>query len=281
MNFKQFIENPISNFELIGNWEKKDKNRGYSKKDIAILTSPTAVEKIKTKWGKTSQNFDLYFIRSPEAYKMNIGRGEEITSRWEEIKTKLNLGLFQNIAPHEDHITVLYLTNMGDEKIPLTAWMQMHRFAHMVVNTPEFKNFIDKLTKEIKSIAREVYGRSVRTYGINPMSIDIEDNRIVNAITNAIGTMKSARDNKLSRYYEFAYELLAQYLMEGKIKFNILPKVIGKQGTFGRQGNIMVSKIDNMQRTERSEWLNESLAENLSDMCKYMLQSFEGRIFML
>jgi len=37
---------------------------------------------------------------------------------------------------------------------------------------------------------------------------------------NRIGTMRSARENKIKRYFEFYYELFAQYLNSGKITFN-------------------------------------------------------------
>ena len=60
--------------------------------------------------------------------------------------------------------------------------------------------------------------------------------KILKFAAQQIGTMKSARDNKLNNWYEFAYELLAQYMLTGKIKFNPLPESIIKgYGAFGRK----------------------------------------------
>src|SRR5690606_27691325 len=40
----------------------------------------------------------------------------------------------------------------------------------------------------------------------------------------ALGTFKSAREGNLREYFEFHYEMFAQYLLQGEIKFNPLPR---------------------------------------------------------
>ncbi len=53
---------------------------------------------------------------------------------------------------------------------------------------------------------------------------------------NQIGSFKSARENKINRYYEFFYEVFAQYLITGSVKFNPLDKsIIIANLPFGRK----------------------------------------------
>ena len=216
-------EMPITDFQLMGKWGPKDLPRGYTKQDIGILTNPKAVEKIHKQWSNTKQNFDLYFLRSPKAHKhLQVGL---VTPDW----VKQNLQV--DIKPNPNNVTVIFTQNKGDQKIPMTGWAIAHRLGHALIrdrtvglgfaNGPIGRFFsrvqqdFDRMTQQLFPNSRpDVYGRYDKNQ-IKPVHL-----------AYAVGTMKSARDRNLTRFGEFTFELFAQYLLTGKIKFNPLPRSI-------------------------------------------------------
>jgi hypothetical protein len=213
MDFKEWLmaEMPITKFDLQGNWKPKDRFYGYDRKSIGILTNPKAVEKIHKRWSNSKENFELYFVRKP-GVKDFLETGE-VDEQW--VKEKLGL----DIKPAEDTITIIFTNNIGDEKVPMTAWVLAHRMAHAIRSQHEF---MSHFAKEINTMVNDI--------------VSIINNRNTTAIkypkgmiqpihiAYAIGAMKSARDSNLRTFSEFTYELVAQYITTGKIKFNPLTR---------------------------------------------------------
>jgi hypothetical protein len=210
MNFKKWLlsEMPITRFDLQGNWGPNNKSgNGFDKKSIGILTNPKAVEKIHRKWSNTKENFELYFVRQVGASKFNeMG---EVSKEW----VKENLGM--DIQPAEDTITIIYTNNIGANKVPMTAWGIAHRMAHTIARLN--RDFNDHFTREVTRFFNEI---TLKLNGkfkekIQPIHV-----------AQAVGTMKSARDFNLGNFGEFIFELVAQYVITGHIKFNPLTKRI-------------------------------------------------------
>lgn len=201
INFKDWLlsEMPITNFNLIGKWKPEDRKYGYSDKDVGILTNQRAVDKIHRKWSNSKENFDLYFVKAPKAHTFtNVGM---VDSEW--VKKNLNL----DIPANPDSITVIFTNNKGDEKVPMTAWTIAHRIGHVISKD---KNFEYQMAKEI---TRDFDGL-IKHY-FPGMQLTPEK------LARHIGTMKSARDNNLRNFFEFAFECVAQYLTAKKgIYFN-------------------------------------------------------------
>jgi len=67
-----------------------------------------------------------------------------------------------------------------------------------------------------------------RVYGVgskkNKSSDALEDMILLGKFTKELGTMSSARNKKLDNFGEFMFELVAQYIITGKIRFNSLPR---------------------------------------------------------
>jgi hypothetical protein len=94
--------------------------------------------------------------------------------------------------------------------------------------------------------------------------------------------MKSVRDRNLPFFGEFIYELVAQWIITGKITFNPLPKdlELSRRKAWGRP------RWDNTRRSrvpdaEFDQW-NEALqhyAERYTDYLDYVFQGLQGRIF--
>jgi hypothetical protein len=259
--FKNFILNemPINNFSLLGNWNDNAPKRGYNAKDIGILTSQKGVEKIKNQWFRTEENFDFYFVRSAEAVKhVEVGEVSETF-----LKQNLNI----DIAINPKAITVIFTNNMGAERIPMTGWTMAHRLGHAIKNTHEWKILKQEFDNNLKEIAEDLYkfkGNDTR--------------QIFKLIALSIGTMRSVRNKTLLNYNEFLYELFAQFLLTGSIKFNPLSQQLIQSYAWGRP-----SKTYWAGKTETDEYnyvLNnfKNTLEYYFDQC---LGGLVGKIFVM
>ena len=92
--------------------------------------------------------------------------------------------------------------------------------------------------------------------------------------------MKSARDKKMRSWYEFAYEMLAQYLLTGSIKLNPLPQsIITGFGPFGRK------KTRWSQSEEAREAINleelDAIAKEIESDMEMILGAAVGSVFVM
>jgi len=268
MDFKSWIicEMPINQFQLIGKWNQGTQKpyHGYKKDDIGILTNPAGVEKIHKKWSNTQQTFDFYFLRSKEGNKhIEVG---EVSPEW--VKKELAI----DIQPNEDNVTVIFTNNRGTERIPMTAWAIAHRMGHAIRrHSQSWKLFSNLINQDMMRILEDVYGYKVnRQYGYP----DSNGEKALRGLAQAIGIMKSARDSNLVSFSEFLYELLAQYLMTGKIKYNKLPRIIGNSR------NRLYSRVSN---EDLEEWGNilQGDADNHAHYLDTTLSELEGKIFVM
>ena len=123
MRFKQFLEMPINQAELIGKgWNKfppnQKQHQNWDKASYNILTNN--IEKLKNAWSKVPQTFDMYFVKDTNMRK-HLQRGEV-----NEEYVRRELGFKGQI--HQDHITVFFTSNIGADRVPMTPWTVGHRF---------------------------------------------------------------------------------------------------------------------------------------------------------
>jgi hypothetical protein len=234
------LESPIGKFELSGKWSADDKLHGYDKASTKLLTNQRYVEKVKTAWNKTEFLFDLYFVRKPNLRQHSeIGRVD-----LEFVRTQLGL----DIEPNPDAITVIYINNAGDEKIPLTSWILAHRVGHAMARDstksipyngadPSTNRYLygelrREVYKAIDEVAKDIYGTDIRENRSyysdnNSQRQNARKASIKMKVSEALGTFKSARENNLRQDFEMINELIAQYIIKGKITLNkTLPNVI-------------------------------------------------------
>jgi len=264
MSFKQFLysEMPITNFELLGKWGPESKRLyGYNRQDIGILTNPRAVEKIHKLWSNTDFDFDFYFLRSKEAYtKREIG---QVDTKW----VKDNLGI--EIEPRPDTITIIFTNNTGTEKIPMTAWAIAHRLGHAIRREGIFDVY---LMKEVENDFKELLKHA---YGLSTNYQRFSNEKELRALAHAVGTMKSATRGKLVNFYEFVYEIVAQYIVTGHVRFNDLPKnlPLDKKMAWGKPNNTYRRFMGNEE--EYTEW-NEMLHNHAQKYEHYIHDIFGG-----
>jgi hypothetical protein len=281
MEFREFLlsEMPITGFQLKGQWGRDAKRRyGYSQQDTGILENPKAVEKIHRSWSNSKNDFELYFVRSFQASKHREA-GEK-----DKIWIKDNIGI--DIDPKQDAITVVFTNNTGDEKIPMTAWAMAHRLSHAVRMNETFRRHItEELERDTKEILLYVYGVEERNY----WSRDEEyyrnsrtKERYRKALFSAIGKMKSARENRLRNSDEFVHELVAQYIITGRIEFNDLPDplVLDRRMAWGRPNSTTRRVQDKTAHAEYNEILR-SWASKYEYNLDSIFNGLEGKMFVM
>lgn len=260
--FNQFLlrEDSIENIELKGDWDSP-KQYGWNRADTGILKSPIGLERIKTKW-KLDQPVDVYLVKGANAKKF-VELGEV---SYEFIRNKMGL----DILPDSDHITIIYTQNTGAEKIPATPWTLAHRFGHALARkngrggrNDLYENIRNSVNRLFNDLAKTVYGVQLKNdYLGNPENYKI-DRKIRKELGHALGTFKSARDRNLREDFEFVNEIIAQYIITGKIKLNQdFPRILPLSSAWGRASGPYKRN------------LSESEKEDLG----YLIQNAEGEL---
>ena len=276
MLVKQLFEAPIEDITMLGNWEKNSSFRDPI--DRKLLSNTKAQAKIIQKWIKTIVPFNIYFINSPEA-----GRHAEVgavSNKW--LQTNMPKTL-PDLDLRDDAINVLFTNNKGAERVPMTGWIMAHRFGHVVRNEHGFAEAVLETKNTIKNIMDEVYGkRKPRfSYGSNNYEDVGNYERMIIKFYEIIGTFKSAREGNLRNDFEFYYELLAQYMTSGSIKFNPLPRNFGYgKMAWGRHTRHAVT-IHDQENHDSFEDALPRLASELNDTFEQLMHECVGKIFVM
>jgi hypothetical protein len=275
INFKNWLINemPISRFELQGQWGPNAKRAyGFNKQDTGILENPRAVEKIHRAWSNSKNNFNFYFIRSAKAFKhIEVG---EVSHEW----VKENLGV--DIEPVDDTITIIFTNNRGAEKIAMTAWAIAHRLGHAIRRDDIFSRYLtQEIQRDFRELLGEIYGIEKRPSYNNFRG----DEKELRALAQTVGTMRSARQGNLRNFFEFTYELVAQWLLTGRIKFNPLPRtlLLQRRMAWGNPAHrTTTSRLDDTSFAEWNEML-QGYAEKYEHYLDSVFTGLEGRMFVM
>jgi hypothetical protein len=268
-------EVPLGTYTTIGGFEKGASYK--DPRDRAALSHPVTIQKVKDMLKNTSVDFDFYFVNKPGLRKFSE-KGKVpydfIVKPYPE-----GLGLNPNqIEINNNNITVFFVGNTAADKIPMTAWTIIHRVGHVMNRTPQFQDYTKWLDNEFNELLK-IYGKSKENtrYGNNDYKKSRTFDLAKGRLFNSIGTMRSAREGKLSRrYYEFYYELFVQYLKDGKITFNPLTKnlLVG----FGPYGSKSIATTQNL--AEAQEKL-DSIANAIPYLIEDVLGASVGDIFVM
>jgi hypothetical protein len=264
MKIIDLFEAPIEDISHVGDWSR---NSSFKEPDRKLLTNPKAIKKITDKWQKTSVNFNIYLVNNAEANRYTeVGK---VPLQWLEEKMPKTFPL---LDIKHNAVNLIFTNNKGTEKVPMTAWIMAHRFGHVVYRArfPIFYSAEKILLDTMILILQDGYGKhlSLKRY------TGTDTNRILVNFYSIIGTMKSARDKNIRSNYEFLFELLAQYMLSGNIKFNRLPlnAKMGKD-TF----NFVGPDTD----LEYYNGILDDCANELANKFTYLLQSCVGEILVM
>lgn len=262
--------------KTLGNWEDKENKYRWDKPSINLLTNPVGVQKIIQKWSKLPQQFNAWMLKGPGVSKYNeIGQVDEAF-----LTNNLKLKIVPNpTKPDEinidpNAINVIYTQNIGSEKVPMNYWTIAHRFGHTVRrNNKVWNYFTRELEKDIVTVMDNVFGRtpSNNTYGF-----DAAGKTLLKKFANALGTMGSTRKNQLRNFDEFAFELLAQYMITGKVTFNRLPFKMIDRYAWGNPQHIYPRK-QNKNWNDYIEYMEEKYQNILEEIVEYAV----GKIFIM
>jgi hypothetical protein len=258
-------EAPLTDFEPMGNFDKPGPFKGPDKK---LVPHPTNQLKAQKFFENTPYDFRLFFSNISGTGKYN----EYGPMQPDVIKQVFGEYADKIVNGSQDAITVVFVGNTGDAKVPLTPWVMAHRFGHAIqagsrrnsgwhVWTEAEKHFFNN----VNECLTEYYGKTTNSrerswrdsfkYDLTPE---------YNALFNAIGTQRSSRSGLIKRPYEFLYEIFAQYLGTGSIKFNPIPSNLG----YGRQNWGNPSKYLNI----KPEYNDEGERQNIADTLAYDMQ---------
>lgn len=265
---KLLFEAPIEDFKTVGDFSKS--GSGWDKKSSKLLNNPVGIEKIKQKWSKTPYAFNMYMIKKVGASKFSeVGTVDKAF-----LQNELGLDVNEFKLDTDDAITVFYTNNTGDEKVPMTAWIMAHRFAHAIMaSTRKRDSAINASMRAFEKGARDLLVATCNAYRVKP------DQNTMAKAASLVGTFKSARENNIRNDFEFVYELLAQYLITGTIKLNPLPESsdVFSRSVFGR-------KDSQRGTSEEVEEFNDSVEMYARDMQHYaddVLSSCQNKIFVM
>lgn len=267
MTFKDFFnkyllrEDSIENIEMKGDWDAPQQY-GWSKSDAGILKSPKGLERIKTKW-KLDQPVDVYLVKGKNARNF-VELGEV---PFEFVRDKMGL----DILPDSDHITIIYTQNTGAEKIPATPWTLAHRLGHALArkNGMGGKNFLyenirDSVNRLFNEVAKNIYGVDLKDdyFSYNNPEKYKRNRKIRKELGHSLGTFKSARDKNLREDFEFVNEIIAQYIITGKIKFNKdLPRILATSYVWGRASGPYKRNVSESEKEDMGYYIENAERE--------------------
>ena len=302
-------EMPIQ-IQKVGGWGDKARPYGYKKDDIGIMNRERGIEKITRKWSKVKQNFNTYICRSSQCFKhIEVGEVNE-----DFVRNQLGLKIVPNpTKPDEikidpNSINYIITNNRGAERVMLNYWTLAHRFGHAISagrghtgaatnNTYEY--FEREFWADMRRIIEGAYGVKI---SFNGRFVEGRNGRtIMKKVLEAMGTMGSARKAQLREYFEFPHEILAQYIIEQRVKFNNLPRSIKyfkmpeegsyRSGGYGGYGSYeptqtrgFQSSVDSKDELDLESW-NEYIQEGFTDATAYnleqVLESCVGKIYVM
>lgn len=276
-------EAPIVDFQLKGDWNGKG-GKGWDKTSSKLYQKEIGKERLIKMWEKTPYNFEIILLKKAGAQEY-IQHGD-VSSEF--LKKHFDL----EISPEQDKIKIIYTNNLGINKIPATPWTLAHRFGHTLFTSS--KKNSDGLFKEYEGIVKEfliyvlsyVYNQGeyktthfIKNYGTRMSIEDKKSNAILKRLINQLGTFRSARENKVLNLYEFLFELIAQYLITGKITLNKnLPDLLVTKYNWGKPSGYRKNPKYPDETIERDFNKFELEIEN---SIEYILNNAEEKIFVM
>jgi hypothetical protein len=146
----------------------------------------------------------------------------------------------QRLVDKDKNSITVFMSNEGRKaQHILTPWILAHRIAHCFSSSLyPFRNKItgeskyticDKLMTNINNIIKNYLSSVDKNWdtfeGVDIIKLTHREFTKLNRapIYQKVGTFKSARDLTVNGFEEFVHEIIAQYMMSGKITFNPLP----------------------------------------------------------
>lgn len=280
MKLKTLLEVPVKDFKRVGDF---DKAHGFrDPRDRKMIQSDKYKDIVYKKFKNLEHDVNFFFVNTPKANRYT----EEgaVDHNW--VKTNLGDDIAGALSDSydEDAIHVIFTNNKGDARVPMTPWIIAHRIGHALARPQSgfqrgrqftgYDQLVDMVDEMTYYILDEVYGftKKPKTHSFGDRG-QRQNQLMFRSFWHAIGTFKSARDRNLRDYFEVYNELIAQYMITGKIKLNELPKSF-KHGRHGQ-----VSVIDKEAYEELKDL--DRYAYSIELHCDWLLSEALGRILVM
>lgn len=284
MRSREFItisETPLDQYTPFGDFSRPGPFKAIDRK---LVTHPTNQLKTAKFFSKSPYDFRLFFSNVSGTGKYGetgaVSDQQLISMFGDDQASQILEG-----SKDENAITVVFVGNSGDRAVMMTPWIMAHRLGHAIqvgsrVSSGRSNNawaYAEQhFFRAINEILAQYYGiRSASGSDKFQMNLSSE----YTALFNAIGTQRSSRENQVRRPYEFMYEMFAQYLGSGTIKFNPLPKNLG----YGRKvfGRTVTALRGNPEGAEEFNHAANTLSYDMEIMFNDVLGSCAGRVFVM
>lgn len=201
-----------------------DKGTGFGKVDQDILTSKKGMAKIVRAFKNTPHNFEVFFINNDRVHGDDETDNADVDGQARIHKAGV-MRASGNIEGKPGVIRVVLLSNLSpfdQGKMPMTGWTLAHKIGHSLQDecynsgwqTP-WSEPVKRILNWLNQIAAKDTGEPyVGTGAWFHMHQHIHDKL----------TMKSARTGKLTNDFEVFAEVIAQYLVSGKVTMHVGPE---------------------------------------------------------
>lgn len=236
MRYIELVEVPIKDLDIIGEpVGTRGGERDTAPKDVAPIMSPKGKEKIIRVYEKTPHDFLFYVLGKQPGHVGSTGIIDIETAK------KLIGRKIEEIKRNPNAITIIYRHNVTGQAnyVPLTSWILGHRIVHTLQSASFHKPYDDsvKLYNDTERLLYELIYRLAEVVYDYPISDIPKSDPISMSLTlrqghspfvvpliHSLFTMRSARRKRLPIHVDHLGELMAQYLIKGKINFNKLPE---------------------------------------------------------
>ena len=239
MRWREISEAPLGDFAAYGDM---DHEGSFRPEDMRAMRNPKWVKKVETAFSKTPYRFNVYLYNAPGGEFSLSGPKYQTTAgnipRHHGIQSPRDVENVIGKLPQEaaSSISILFIENEGNERIPLTPWILAHRVIHALFAAAQMRRSApsdmfenkEKLNKTFTAMFRSAY-TALATSPLyhdqlaDPLTItDISARDIAQgkALAPIIGKLRSMREGNLANRGEFLIELVTQYLVQGRVSFN-------------------------------------------------------------
>jgi len=271
MKAKEFIsEAPLKDYEPMGDFQKPGSFN--DKRDKKLIQNPVNTQKVFKFFENTPYDFRIFPVNVP-GLRQHSETGIVSPAYIQKMFVKqpeIAATILQE--QDDDTITIVYVSNTGAGKVPLTPWIMAHRFGHAIQASNRQNGFYTwgeaekYLFNVVNEQIEEIYNRTVR--GGSRGGFNTGNTEYYNALFNIIGTQRSSRQNQITRPYEFLYELFAQFLQTGDVKLNPFPRELpyGK-AAWGRKSTLTAdTSYDDSELTNAADSLSSTMRYAFDDV---------------
>jgi hypothetical protein len=205
--------------------------RHFSQKEKRIIRDEQYVQHIRNVFVRCPVDLSFYFWQSKNPnYDLTAFHGA-VDQQW--LVKRLGEKAAANIAAQasSDIVTIVMTNNLSDEnKISLgSPWIIAHRMAHGLFGDrpsgEESWRIREAFNHFLKKIIRVAYSIQWPDENTSFGNIMADDYREIygKLLGHTLGTMKSAREGKLTSYNEWWFETFSQFIITGRVTFKALP----------------------------------------------------------